>query len=348
MRVLVRHTSNIGCESRGITFHSISRGPPPSIRYSASANGRSEVNRQRAFEAALIGGALLLTAGHLCLAQGETDSTRAVRHAGEETSLAKQSQNPVADLVSLPLQYNFYTAGGLGPNSELVLNVQPVLPLPIGERWLIVSRTIVPFTNLPLPDNTRETGIADIQEQAYFTAAHPGMLTWAVGPVFSFPTATNPLLRTGQWGLGPTAVALVMPGPWVIGVLANNIWRIGGAAHGDVLNAFTVQPFINFNLPRAWAISTAPLITSNWSAPEGQRWTVPIGLGVSKITHVADQPLNLVLQYYHNVKHPDFAGSEQLRLVVAALWPTAEARAKEKEAMAAKEKAEKEKATKEK
>ena len=295
--------------------------------------------------AALVGGVLLLTAAHLCLAQGETDSARAVRHAGDEASLAKASQNPVANMVSLPLQYNYYTAGGLGPNSELVLNVQPVVPLPIGERWLIVSRTVVPFTNVPLPNNARETGIADIQEQAYFTAAHPGKLTWAIGPVFSFPTATNPLLRTGQWGLGPTAVALVMPGPWVIGTLVNNVWRIGGAAHGEVLNTFTVQPFINFNLPNAWAISTAPLITSNWSAPEGQRWTVPIGLGVSKITHIGEQPMNLELQYYHNVKHPSFAGTEQLRLEAAMLWPTAAARAareREKE-MAAKQKAEKQK-----
>ena len=121
-------------------------------------------------------------------------------------------------------------------------------------------------------------------------------------------------------------------------------------ARHPVLNTFTVQPFINFNLPRAWAISTAPLITSNWSAPEGQRWTVPIGLGVSKITHIGDQPMNLLLQYYHNVKHPDFAGSEQIRLEAVALWPTAAAKAakeKEKE-MAGKEKAAKEKTGKEK
>ena len=121
--------------------------------------------------------------------------------------------------------------------------------------------------------------MADIQEQAYFTKAKPGKITWAVGPIFSFPTATNIAVRTGQWGLGPTAVVLAMPGPWVIGTLVNNIWRIGGDAHGHPLNAFTVQPFINLNLPHAWAISTAPLITSNWSAPSDQRWTVPIGLG---------------------------------------------------------------------
>ena len=299
---------------------------------------------------AAIGG--ILIAANVSGAQTETDSARAERHGKAEASLAKAAQNPVANMMSLPLQYNFYTAGGLGSESMMVLNVQPVLPLPIGKDWLIVSRTVVPFTSVPLPavipavaasplGGPRASGIADIEEQAYVTSAKPGKFTWAVGPIFSFPTATNNVLRTGQWGLGPTAVGLVMPGPWVIGTLVNNVWRIGGAANGHVLNNFTVQPFINYNLPRAWAISTAPLITSNWSAPDGQRWTVPIGLGISKVTHLVEQPLNLELQYYHNLNHPSGAGSEQLRLEVAALWPTAAAAAREKEAkeMAAKAKA---------
>jgi hypothetical protein len=268
-----------------------------------------------------------------------------VRHGREEGNLAKAAQNPVANMVSLPLQWNYSMAGGLDSSTALVLNVQPVLPLPIGERWLLVSRTVVPFVSLPLPNGAQSGGIGDIQEQAYFTKAKPGKVTWAFGPVFSFPTATNVVARTGQWGLGPGAVILVMPGPWVIGALANNIWRIGGAARGEVLNTFTVQPFINFNLPHAWSITTAPLITSNWSAVRGERWTVPVGVGVGKITHVAEQPLNLALQYYHDVEHPRIAGSEELRLVVAALWPTAAAvAAKEKEAAEVESKKKSEKA----
>jgi hypothetical protein len=288
--------------------------------------------------------ALIIAPTAICHAQNETDSARAVRHAKAEVSLAKAAQNPVANMVSLPLQYNFITAGGFGENTARIINVQPVLPLPIGENWLIVSRTVVPFVSIPVVDAVKSHGIGDIQEQAYFTSSKPGKVTWAVGPVLSFPTASALAARTGQWGLGPTAVALVMPGLWVIGTLANNIWRIGGTAHREVLNTFTVQPFINYNLPRAWAISTAPLITSNWSAPSGERWTVPIGLGVSKITHIAEQPLNLLLQYYHNLDHPRRAGSEQIRLEVAALWPTPAAEAAKKKAeaqIAAKKKGEK-------
>lgn len=308
-------------------------------------------NDRRVLVVAAIGWMLIAVAANVSYAQQpETDVARADRHAKAEASLAKQSQNPVANLVSLPLQYNYYTGGGLGSASEMVLNVQPVLPLPIGKNWMIVSRTIVPFVSIPLPLGNTVTGgspaiapqlggTADIQEQAYLTKSKPGKFTWAVGPVFSFPTATNRLARTGQWGLGPTAVGLVMPGKWVIGALVNNIWRIGGEANGRVLNAFTLQPFINYNLPRAWAISTAPLISSDWSAQEGQRWTVPIGLGFSKIAHIVEQPLNFQIEYYHNVEHPSLAGSNQLRLSVAALWPTAAAMAeRKKEEQAAKTK----------
>jgi hypothetical protein len=244
-----------------------------------------------------------------------------------EAELAKASQNPVADLVSLPLQYNYYTAGGLGQNSQMVLNVQPVLPLSMGKRWLLVSRTIVPFVSIPITNDFRTGGTADIQEQAYFTAAKPGKVTWALGPVFSFPTATNRIARTGQWGLGPTAVVLVMPGPWVIGALVNNVWRIGGDAQGHVLNTFTTQPFINFNLPFAWSITTAPIITADWSAGEGQKWTVPIGIGVGKITHIGTQAMNFGMQYYHNLNHPSVAGAEQMRFQATLLWPTAAAAA---------------------
>ena len=126
----------------------------------------------------------------------------------------------------------------------------------------------------------------------------------------------------------------MMPGHWVIGALANNIWRIGGDAHGEPLNSFTVQPFVNYNLPRAWAISTSPLITSNWSAASGERWTVPIGIGVSKVTHVGEQPFNLECSTTTTSSTRVRAGSEELRLEVAALWPTAAAEAARKKAEA--------------
>jgi hypothetical protein len=144
---------------------------------------------------------------------------------------------------------------------------------------------------------------------------------WGLGPIFSVPSATNDAVLTGQWALGPTAVVLVSPGRWVIDALVNNLWRVGGVNNGPPINQFTTQPFINLNIPKGWAIVTAPLITSNWSAPEGERWTVPIGIGFSKITKFGTQPVSLAMQYYHNTTHPSAAGSDQFRFQLTLLHP---------------------------
>ena len=226
-------------------------------------------------------------------------------------------------MTSFPLQFNFNSAGGLQSRTQLLLNVQPVMPLDVNRQWLLVARTVVPYLNTPLPLETRENGIADIQEQLFFTPKKPGRFIWGAGPVASIPTATVDVARTGQWALGPTAVGLVDIDRWVVGLLANNLWRIGGIDHGERINQFTMQPFINFNIPQGWAITTSPLITADWSAREGQRWTVPLGIGLSKVTTIGRQPVNVSMQYYHNVEHPDAAAANQFRFQFTLLFPIA-------------------------
>jgi len=252
---------------------------------------------------------------------GALAATSQTRGAQNESDLAKASQNPIANLASVPFQYNFNSGGGLGSRTSLLLNVQPVLPLEMNKQWLLISRTIFPYTNTPLADGTRVNGLADIQQQSYFTLKNPSKLVWGLGPIFSVPSATNDAVRTGQWALGPTAVVLVSPGRWVIGALVNNLWRVAGVNNGPPINQFTTQPFINFNIPQGWAIVTAPLITANWSAPEGERWTVPIGIGFSKISKIGPQPISLAMQYYHNTIRPSVSGSDQFRFQLTLLYP---------------------------
>jgi len=241
--------------------------------------------------------------------------------AQNETALAKASQNPIGNLTVFPLQFNFNSGGALGSLTSLLLNVQPVMPLSLDKRWLLISRTIVPYTNVPIADGRRVTGIADIQQQLYFTLRKPHVFVFGFGPAFSIPSATNNVLRTGQWTLGPAAAMLVTPGRWVIGGLANNLWRIAGVNNGPDVNQFFVQPFINFNLPKGWAILTAPVITANWSASEDERWTVPVGIGLSKVSAVAKQSVSLGAQYYHNAMRPSSAGSDQFRFQFTLLYP---------------------------
>jgi len=241
----------------------------------------------------------------------------------EATALAKATQNPVADLTTIPVQFNFFSGGDLGAQTLSQINVQPVMPLVINEKWNVIARTIIPFVSIPLSSGERSSGIADIQEQLFFTPAKPGSIIWGIGPQLSLPTATNTLLATGQVALGPTAVVLGMPGNFVVGALVNNVWRIAGDDQTTEINQFLFQPFINLNLARGWALSTSPVITANWSAPSGEEWTVPIGLGISKVDRIGARPVSLALQYYHLAEHPSGGADDQWRFVFSLLYPKA-------------------------
>lgn len=240
-----------------------------------------------------------------------------------KTDIAKQLQNPVADLASLPLQFNFRSGGDLGTQTQMLLNIQPVVPLEVNDNINLIWRTIVPYLSTPGPAGGRVSGLADIQSQFFFTPRKASAITWGVGPVLSIPTATNDLVRTGEWGIGPTAVIVKNVGPFVLGGLANNIWHFAGDDTDPDINQLTVQPFINYNLGRGWALAFAPLITANWSAPSGDVWTVPLGIGVSKVDVIGKQPINFTMQYYHNVERPTGAGADEFRFVVVFVFPKA-------------------------
>jgi hypothetical protein len=147
-----------------------------------------------------------------------------------DTDLVKQTQNPVADLISVPLQNNFNFDTGSKNRTVWVGNIQPVIPLKIGDDWNLITRTIVPIINQPslFPGMSSATGLGDINPTFFFSPAKPGELIWGVGPTFTLPTATDRLLGAGKWSMGPAAVVLTMQGAWVFGALANNQWSVGG------------------------------------------------------------------------------------------------------------------------
>jgi opacity protein-like surface antigen len=237
-------------------------------------------------------------------------------------SLAKQSQNPIADMVSVPFQSN--TNFNIGPfnRTQEILNIQPVVPLHLTEDWTVISRTIIPLISQPDPLlNSNTNGVGDITQSLFLSPAHPGELIWGVGPVFTVPSANDPILGTGKVLFGPTAVFLTTPGHWVLGVLLNNQWSVGGNPLRPPVNTFLAQPFVNYNMAHGWYLTTAPVITANWLATSGQQWTVPIGGGFGRVFRVGDQPVNASISGYYNAIRPTASADWQLRVQVSLLYP---------------------------
>lgn len=241
----------------------------------------------------------------------------------DETELAKKTQNPVADLISVPLQSNFNFGAGSTGKMLYILNVQPVIPLKIGEDWNLITRVVMPIINQPtlFPGAGNATGLGDINPTFFFSPSKPSSLIWGVGPTITIPTATDRLLGSGKVSMGPAGVALTIQGPWVLGALMNNQWSVGG--WGDrAVNALLLQPFINYNLPGGWYLTSSPIVTADWKADKaGDVWTVPLGGGVGKLFRVGTQPINVQLLAYGNVAKPEFGPDWQLRFQVQFLFP---------------------------
>ena len=235
--------------------------------------------------------------------------------------LAKQTQNPVAALTSVPFQFNFGTGGDLEDRTYLNLNLQPVIPFKLTNSVNVIARTIVPINSFPGPDNTRFSGVGDIQLELFFTPSKSGGLTWGVGPLFSLPTATTTASETGSWAAGPAFVVVKNQGPFVLGGLLSQVWPLADAGGDPEMNMLTFQPFINYNLVNGWALAFAPIMTANWDATEGNEWTVPLGIGITRTTVFNRRPMNLGVQYYYNVERPDGAAGQQLRFMVSLLYP---------------------------
>jgi hypothetical protein len=240
------------------------------------------------------------------------------------TELAKKLQNPIGNLISFPFQS--LTNFSYGPNhgAQEVLNIQPVIPIHITSNWNIITRTILPLVWQPSlqPAKSVPFGTAPITFSAFLSPANPvnGWL-WGFGPVTQIPVASSPTLGSNVWGLGPTGVLVYMKGPWVSGVLVNDVISLGGQADkGTKYNAFLLQPFVNFNMKGGWYVGTSPILTANWLVSGDNAWTVPIGGQVGRVIKFGKLPVNLSLGAYANVVHPPFASPWQLKTQITAIF----------------------------
>jgi len=233
--------------------------------------------------------------------------------------LAQELTNPIADLVTVPIQMNL--DDGIGPaddGSKLTTNVQPVIPVDIGENWNLVTRTIVPVTyqNDIFPGAGSQFGLGDINLSLFFSPKQPtaGGLTWGVGPVLLLPTATDSLIGARKWGAGPAAVGLVLKGPWTVGMLANHVWSFAGDDDRDDISNSFMQPFVAYTWPSAWTASLQSETTYNW---QSEQWSVPVNLALSKLVKFGKLPVSLQAGVGYWAESPD-SGPEGFRFRLQA------------------------------
>lgn len=241
----------------------------------------------------------------------------------DDKDLLKASQNPVGDLISVPILNTTNFNVGSYNRSQNVFALQPVIPVNLGANWMLISRIIQPITSQPYPDQKTggEFGIGDMTPSLFLSPKNPGSVIWGAGPGIVIPTATRNSLGQGKLSLGPSAVVLAQPGQWTLGGLVSNVWSVAGSGGRPAVNRMTLQYFLVYNLKHDWYVSAAPVMIADWRAQAGNNWLVPVGGGVGKMVAFGSRPVDFAATFYGNAVAPAGLPTWQMNLQMTLLFP---------------------------
>ncbi len=247
--------------------------------------------------------------------------------------ISQKSADPTGEYAMVFTQFGLtFNDGDLntGDDEKIAGNIafQPIIPIPLygkgDDEWRIVSRpTIVLLTEFPIPEGEepnnfdRETGLSDLNLPLPIGPPKSVTGRWllALGPGFSLPTATQDEYGRQQWSAGVTAVIGYMAENWMAGIYPQYYWGIADQGRDDdVRDASFGNMFYWFwyNLTDSWQIGFSPTINYDRQAESGNRWNVPVGLGVSKVTSIGQMPIRIEIGAEYSVVNEDDFGQEML------------------------------------
>jgi hypothetical protein len=265
----------------------------------------------------------------------------------QAAELAKKLANPVASLISVPLQSNFdFRLGRSDDGWRYTLNIQPVIPISLSRDWNLIVRTIIPYvyqedvfkgsgpavsleedidgvpinvTPGPRPPRV-QSGLSDTL-QSFFLSPKEPVAGWIVGagPVFLYPTATDDLLGSEKWGAGPTFVVLQQKKGWTYGLLFNHVWSFAGEESRRSLNSTFLQPFVTYSTKTKTTFGLNTESTYSWN---DSQWTVPINFTIAQLLKIGKLPVQFTVGGRYYAEGPSGAPEWGLRAVITFLFPT--------------------------
>jgi hypothetical protein len=242
----------------------------------------------------------------------------------QAAELAKKLANPVASLISVPLQYNHDEYGGSNDGaSASKLIIQPVIPFSLNNDWNLITRTLIPLVDqkgFPVAA-LNESGLSDTTASFFFSPKSPtaGGWIWGAGPVLLLPTATQDVLGTEKWGLGPTGVALKQSGPWTVGILAGHVWSVAGNDSRTDISSTTLQPFFSYTTKSHTTIGAYTESAYDW---KGEQWQVPLIVQAGQLFKIGPQIMQFAVAAKYWAEAPDNGPDGWgLRLQLTFLFP---------------------------
>ena len=251
---------------------------------------------------------------------------------------AAAQQNPITSASRLWLEWNVtpnvqWAPSSVDPQADPdrsinVFKLQPVFPFRLNEDWTLLTRTIFRFVSAPsaspelgltpigepivLGWNQRNrTGLSDVSPTAFFVPNLGPEWTIGVGASMVIPSGDGPT-DSGKLSVGPALLGYYHRGPWTVGARMRNIWSVAGDPESDEVHRFIAQPLIRYQFNKNWFFTSSPILSSDWTHPDGDGWPVPVGGGLGYAFKLANQPMQISLEGYYNAVKPIVAGEELL------------------------------------
>ena len=252
--------------------------------------------------------------------------------------IAEKLADPNATLGFLSTNLDFIRYQGDLPGasgeSAWKLSLQPSLPYPLAKDTNLFVRPLIPIVlDQPVPvvfdgpvfqENRFESRGVELGDIGFDAAIGKTLSNGTVlfgGIVGTLPTATDDDIGLDQWLLGPEVFVGKTTSWGFVGALFTHQWDVAG--DDDFSTSITGgQYFYTINLGNAWQIQAQPTWSYNWEAGGGDRWTFPLGIGVSKTVIIGATPVKFNLQGWYYVATPDTFGPEfQIRLAITPVVP---------------------------
>jgi hypothetical protein len=213
----------------------------------------------------------------------------------DKVGIAKKLANPIANMISVPLQYEF--SRGVGRNqggSEQTLLFQPVMPFDLGGGDTFIVRPIVagarevsiqgasgqPFSGY---------GIANVTIESFYAPNTNSTWIWGIGPYAQSPSGNSGKFGSQQTGLGVTGVVLNRAGPWTYGLLGYQSWEVGGNPAFGTQNNLYGQPFLAYTNKEALTITANMEALYNYDT---RRTSNPLYVGASQLVVIGGVPFS--------------------------------------------------------
>ena len=238
-----------------------------------------------------------------------------------QDELAAKLQNPLARIVAMPVQHNIgIGTPGLDGSSYTML-FQPIVAKAY-DNFSIIHRGVFGLSYLPASTSSSGNtyGVTDLNYSFYYSPKNESKLSWGIGPSIDMPTASSEMLGNGKWNVGASIVMVYQSPKWTFDMVFRQTTSVAGDSERDDVNLFVGQTLIARSLGKGWVVNTFPTFKANWSAPKGQKWTVPVGGGLNKLVFLGKLPVNLGVQYYSNVVRPDYAPKSELRFITTFVF----------------------------